>query len=289
MSVPVAANENVVCTFTNTEVKKRTEGEIKTFLDHRAHLLARPGRSFITRLESDPSAGPERGLKDDAPEPMKLGQDVAQSPLSASAANSASPHPRLASGPGIAGFGNNGRSRFGRGGSASQPGDVLDVSDANASAAPLPLSGSVDNRSQRLNFATSLNDLQRNTSNSEKTRMSNLGVNPDDYGVEVGGTAQSRANVWAEAEINRFDAGSKAASSSGDFNLFSGGADYVVTPGVLLVGVMAQSDHMRERSNSIGYDITGTGWMAGPYAALRLSQHVFIEGRGLWGTSDNDI
>ncbi len=299
VAVPVAANENVVCTFTNTEVKKRTEGIIKTFINHRADLLSRPGRSFIPRLEGDPPVDQPGSLKDDAPEPMKLGQSLGQKEdqsfgsqsSSGAALNSTSPLRGLdkGRGAGVLGMRGIGGNSIDHGAPFGDSRENAGANIAATTASGLPFSGSGDDHNQRWNFATSLIDMQRNAANSEKARMSKLGVNPDDYGAGTGGTSRSRFNIWGEAEINRFDAGPTGASSSGEFNLFSTGLDYVVTPGVLLVGVMAQADDMKEHSSSIGYNISGTGWMAGPYAALRISDHVFVEGRGLWGTSNNSI
>jgi outer membrane autotransporter protein len=57
----------------------------------------------------------------------------------------------------------------------------------------------------------------------------------------------------------------------------------------LLVGTMVQFDSMRQRSASLATDVSGQGWMAGPYATLRLSEHVFWRIRGAWGQSSNEV
>ncbi len=82
VTVPVGADEAVVCTFTNTEVKKRTETIIRNFLKRRAGRIVNSGPSasrLANRLSQDE---PRRGsLKDEPPtgegslkdEPMTLG------------------------------------------------------------------------------------------------------------------------------------------------------------------------------------------------------------------------
>ncbi len=95
-----------------------------------------------------------------------------------------------------------------------------------------------------------------------------------------------RFDIWVEGDYQRFDF--DAALSEGHFGVVKLGIDYKVAPG-LLVGIMAQYDTTSFDSSAAGLEIDGDGWMVGPYAAARLSQHVFLDGRLLWGGSDNDM
>jgi outer membrane autotransporter protein len=76
----------------------------------------------------------------------------------------------------------------------------------------------------------------------------------------------------------------------GQFGLISVGADYVFSRW-LLVGLMAQYDILTPgpRSQEPAASASGQGWMAGPYATLRLSDNVFLQARGAWGQSSNEV
>ena len=74
----------------------------------------------------------------------------------------------------------------------------------------------------------------------------------------------------------------------GHFGLVSVGADYVVSR-TLLVGGMVQFDSMRQSSSLQISDMSGHGWMAGPYATVRLVDNVFLQARAALGGSKNDV
>jgi len=46
---------------------------------------------------------------------------------------------------------------------------------------------------------------------------------------------------------------------------------------------------MHQKSTANTYEISGHGWMAGPYATLALSDHLFLQGRLAAGRSDNSV
>ena len=52
---------------------------------------------------------------------------------------------------------------------------------------------------------------------------------------------------------------------------------------------MVQFDSLKLHSDSLGSQTSGNGWMAGPYAAVRLTENVFLRGRAAWGRSSNDV
>jgi len=66
------------------------------------------------------------------------------------------------------------------------------------------------------------------------------------------------------------------------------GADQLVTPDIL-VGVLVQYDWFSQDGDTNGSEVTGTGWMAGPYATFKLDEGFFADIRAAWGQSSNDI
>ena len=86
-------------------------------------------------------------------------------------------------------------------------------------------------------------------------------------------------------------------ASSGQFGLVHAGIDYLVHPG-LLIGVLVQYDYLGESAKSdpaahassgAGFDISGHGWMAGPYLEYELTKNQFIDIKGLVGTTLNEV
>lgn len=87
----------------------------------------------------------------------------------------------------------------------------------------------------------------------------------------------SQGNAWAEI----------TGSWSGDdsYTLGSFGAHSLMNPN-LLVGAMLQVDYAEDAVNNT----SGSGWMVGPYFVARIpEQPLFLEGRLLYGQTENDI
>jgi outer membrane autotransporter protein len=57
----------------------------------------------------------------------------------------------------------------------------------------------------------------------------------------------------------------------------------------LLVGLLLQHDSLQQTSKVQSTDIKGKGWMAGPYATVRLGEHVFWQSRFAMGRSTIDV
>lgn len=104
-------------------------------------------------------------------------------------------------------------------------------------------------------------------------------------------TTRTGIDLWIEAQGSVFDDEDDVLDREGDFRVVYVGVDKVVTTGVL-VGFLAQFDWSDEdftdADGNTG-DIDGTGWMVGPYAAVRLSEHLMLNGRFAYGQSENDI
>jgi outer membrane autotransporter protein len=111
-------------------------------------------------------------------------------------------------------------------------------------------------------------------------------------GLGGGAESQSRPShgglaMWVEGQLASFN-NSGEASFDGRFGIVYLGADYVVTPTVL-VGVLVQYDDISQRSARLDSAAEGAGWMAGPYAMVQLSPHLYWQVRAMWGQSSSTV
>jgi len=94
---------------------------------------------------------------------------------------------------------------------------------------------------------------------------------------------QSRFDAWFSGTFARLD----AVNNSGSFRTAAIGADYLVTPD-LLVGGFVQFDYMQEAFEN-GAEASGTGWLVGPYLTARLADHLYLDLLAAAGRSSNTI
>ena len=66
------------------------------------------------------------------------------------------------------------------------------------------------------------------------------------------------------------------------------GTDYLLNPETL-IGIMAQYDTSRDRSNQQGFEVSGHGWMVGPYLEMQLSKNIYFDAKVLGGKSSNEV
>jgi outer membrane autotransporter protein len=138
-----------------------------------------------------------------------------------------------------------------------------------------------------LGFSTSLRDVYRYAADREANKLGYLGI-AQGYGASVKPIVNP-FDIWIEAKYAGFrDNQFRSNDLDGHFGIVTVGADYVMNRN-LLVGAFVQFDTMQQRSNSLATDVQGHGWMAGPYATLRLSENVFLQGRAAWGSSSNTV
>jgi outer membrane autotransporter protein len=171
------------------------------------------------------------------------------------------------------------------------PGSDPATGGGSVTAGPMRLTGSADGVT-RFSFSTSLREMARYAAAAEASKSAEAGAG---FTVGQGSIAAARFNpfdIWVEGKYTNFRDNSVINSASnamdGQFGLISVGADYVLNRW-LLVGVMAQFDIMTQISHTQGTEASGRGWMLGPYATLRLSDHVFLQARGAWGQSSNEV
>jgi len=125
-------------------------------------------------------------------------------------------------------------------------------------------------------------------------------VHPTAEGVALGFSTDlariehSRGSSAAEPLLNAWIDGTLLAHSRDDngddwgtFGLVSGGIDYLTTDTALL-GVSFHVDQMRDSSDT-GVEITGTGWLVGPYGSFEIGSGVFFNASLLHGGSSNDV
>jgi outer membrane autotransporter protein len=95
-------------------------------------------------------------------------------------------------------------------------------------------------------------------------------------------------DVWAEGHFQRWKDDLGGGDRSGNFDILYVGADYLVNPWIL-IGALVQFDWMDDGSQKLNTDVSGNGWMAGPYISFKLADNILFDARGAWGQSSNEI
>ena len=160
-------------------------------------------------------------------------------------------------------------------------------------ASGLPFSADIG--ADQIRFSASLSGLRRLTGESHSFAPANDNGVPAslaasaapasglaataaaDAAASMTDRAGPRFDVWVEGLLAEFDA---AANADGHFAIVHAGADYLVTPD-LLVGVGLQGDWL-DMGTATG-DVNSRGWLAGPYATLRLAPNLYLDARAAWG------
>lgn len=162
------------------------------------------------------------------------------------------------------------------------------------------INGQGTEREGRIGYRTSLSKLGGSLRESTFDKAARLGVDASQYGRWDEPAYRGGWDIWSEGSWSyvKSDGGSAGGTaSSGQFGLVRGGVDYLVNPG-LLVGVLIQYDYLRESakadaaaqaSGEGGFEISGHGWMAGPYVEYELTKNLFFDAKGLIGTSLNEV
>ncbi len=92
--------------------------------------------------------------------------------------------------------------------------------------------------------------------------------------------------IWSEGEYSNYtdDTGS-LRHRQGEFGVLYIGADYLVNEDFAL-GILVQADTGSERITSFS-EVSGNGWMVGPYITMEISPDLFFSARAAWGRSEN--
>ncbi|KQX27779.1 hypothetical protein ASD01_22030 [Ensifer sp. Root423] len=128
----------------------------------------------------------------------------------------------------------------------------------------------------RLGFSTSLTQIQAARDAADAAAAGQTFVKTD-----------QPFDVWIDGSFLFHKDKDDDSDKWGNFALFSIGADYLISERAL-VGL---SFHYDYTSDPIDEDaeLTGNGWLAGPYASFEIGQGVFLDANLLYGGSSNDI
>ncbi len=92
-------------------------------------------------------------------------------------------------------------------------------------------------------------------------------------------------NIWTQLDIGYIDG---TGSSSATGGMLTAGAEYLLTD-YLLAGVRLSLDYSDASFDSdANSDISGYGWLAGPYISAEIFNNMFLDGFLGYGTSWND-
>ncbi|MCK8782505.1 putative Ig domain-containing protein [Rhizobium sp. NTR19] len=94
-------------------------------------------------------------------------------------------------------------------------------------------------------------------------------------------------NVWIDGTFLAHNRDGNGNGKWGSFAALSIGADYLLTEKAL-VGLSFHYDYMKDPTEEDA-ELTGNGWLAGPYASLEIGNDVFWDTSILYGGSSNDI
>lgn len=125
----------------------------------------------------------------------------------------------------------------------------------------------------------------------QQTRQANAAADPP-YGLGARSRppppAKSPFDIWVEGSFAGFGDGSGASERHGHWGVLFVGADYRVSRD-LLVGALLQFDSSQQEFETLASNARSSGWMAGPYATLRLSNNLFFQARAAWGKSTVEL
>jgi outer membrane autotransporter protein len=113
-----------------------------------------------------------------------------------------------------------------------------------------------------------------------------LGAKTKPDGTSMPAPTKSLFDIWTEVRYTSFGDARTGVDGSGTLLMAYIGADYIVSKN-LLIGILAQFDDMDETGK--GYRVGGKGWMAGPYATLKLNRNLYLQTRYAWGQSHNYV
>ncbi|OCJ09077.1 hypothetical protein A6U87_09470 [Rhizobium sp. AC44/96] len=99
--------------------------------------------------------------------------------------------------------------------------------------------------------------------------------------------AEAPFNIWIDGAFLAHSGGEGSDSKWGSFALLNLGADYLLSEKAL-VGLSFHYDRTTDPTDEDA-ELTGNGWLAGPYASLELGKNVFWNASMLYGGSSNDI
>jgi outer membrane autotransporter protein len=142
--------------------------------------------------------------------------------------------------------------------------------------------------SQTIQFSQSLSQLRRQAAQSqmEKERMA-LGAG-DGGALPLSYATASPWDIWVEGHYSAFNDDNGNLGGSGHVGVLYVGGDYHVAEN-MIAGILAQFDSAKDDSNVLASQVSGNGWMVGPYLSARVHDNIYLDLRAAWGRSDNDL
>ncbi|MBN8911090.1 MAG: autotransporter outer membrane beta-barrel domain-containing protein [Rhizobiales bacterium] len=139
-----------------------------------------------------------------------------------------------------------------------------------------------------IQFSQSLSQMRRQAASAQidKDRMA-LGAG-DGGSLPTSFAAASPWDIWVEGHYSAFDDDNGNLDRDGHVGLLYVGADYRVAEN-MIVGVLAQFDWSKEKSDALSSKVDGDGWMVGPYLSARIHDNIYFDLRAAWGGSSNDL
>ncbi len=290
--------EGASCSFTNFKDKDdRMTEETKRFISRRVDNLLSHGPDRARML---------RRLQDDQPPSMKDTGSIKDGPLKFSSTGVGAPSLQRST---MMMLGN---TAFGQPSDGTNPyfandDEPRDITNPNGDAprgntffnAIAGQASQLGMAQSGFKFGTSLSQLREMAAEQEaakqKSKLANAGLSFDGQRMaNPFAVPRTGFDIWMEGHISRYSDDVGGVNRDGDFRILYVGADYLLAPGVL-VGALVQIDDTSEdikNNPQVAGErgkIDGTGWMAGPYVGVRLTDKLFFDARAAWGTSNNDI
>lgn len=156
-------------------------------------------------------------------------------------------------------------------------------SNAGNQNGPVTFSGGSEAKSNRMTFATSLQQAITAKRNERAEALGKMMA----VGTQTVGGAASRPlgfDIWMRGTFASFD----DDQVKGDLGILYVGADYRFHEN-LVVGFLTQFDWTDEKAKRDVYSVKGNGWMTGPYLVARVHQNLIFDARAAWGQSSNDV
>lgn len=133
-----------------------------------------------------------------------------------------------------------------------------------------------------------LNKLKRNAADNARQIDLTLDADTLSMATSLQRFAETQTfdhwDIWLEAHLVGFD---DSATQGGRLGVAYMGVDVQLNDRVLL-GLIGQLDHF-DLAFTDDDDISGTGWMVGPYATILFGHNLFLDMRAAWGQSHNQV
>ncbi|MBM3091427.1 hypothetical protein GFB56_11435 [Ensifer sp. T173] len=153
---------------------------------------------------------------------------------------------------------------------------LLDRRRAAASTDPVTTAVTPTDKGARLGFSSSLAQIQAARDAADAAAAGQTFVKTDQL-----------FDIWVNGSFLFHKDEDDKSDKWGNFALFSVGADYLINDRAL-VGLSFHYDYMTDPTAEDA-ELTGNGWLAGPYASFEIGQGVFLDANLLYGGSSNDI